>query len=374
MIANDFARSSIFAIVGTRPEVIKMAPVVAALKRRHLPVQVVATGQHYNWQMMGSFLEGFKLSVDHQLALENRDLLGSFVEILGRLGDLFAKERPSLVLAVGDTTTVFAAALAARKTGSAFGHVESGLRAFSRELPEEEHRICADALAELLFAPTRIAVENLTREQVNGKVILTGNPVLDALRMHPPAVTPPEQRKGVLVTLHRQETVDDPNKLAQVLAALGAVHNLRGERQQVLWPVHPRTVAKVKEAGLHFPSTVEICEPLGHTEFLAKLASVKLVVTDSGGVQEESAILGTPCVTVRNNTERPETIAAGVGLMAHIETRAIIQAIHHIFDDWASFARPVSHLYGDGRAGDKIASACADWLASREVPLRKTAT
>jgi UDP-N-acetylglucosamine 2-epimerase (non-hydrolysing) len=364
----------IFAVVGTRPEVVKMAPVVAALQRRKLPVEVVTTGQHYTQQMMGAFLDSFQLEVHHRLELGNRDLLGSFVEIVAGLGALFAARKPSMVLAVGDTTTVFAAALAARKTGAAFGHVESGLRAFSRELPEEEHRICADALADLLFAPTRIAVENLTREQVNGKLVLTGNPVLDALRMHPPQVTPPDQRSGVLVTLHRQETVDDPAKLAQVLAALGSVHTLRGERHHVVWPVHPRTVAKVKEAGLTFPSTIDVCEPLGHTEFLAKLAAVKLVITDSGGVQEESAILGTPCVTVRNNTERPETIAAGVGLLANIETRAIVQAIHHILDDWHSFARPVPHLYGDGRAGEKIASACAEYLASRDLPLAKTAT
>src|SRR5207302_1690001 len=128
--------------------------------------------------------------------------------IFAGLGTLFTTHKPSLVLAQGDTTTVMAAAIAARKTGSAFGHVEAGLRAFSRELPEEEHRICADALADLLFAPTRIAVENLTREQVNGTVLLTGNPVLDALRSHPPHIPADDARKGVLVTLHRQETVD----------------------------------------------------------------------------------------------------------------------------------------------------------------------
>ncbi len=351
----------IFAVVGTRPEVVKMAPVVAALKRRQVPVRVVATGQHYNWQMMGSFLEQFRLDVDYQLQLGNRDLMGSFVEILGGLGALFAQHSPSLVLAVGDTTTVLAAALAARKTGSAFGHVESGLRAFSRELPEEEHRICADALAELLFAPTRIAVDNLSREQVNGTVILTGNPVLDALRVHPPAVPQDAARAGVLVTLHRQETVDDADKLGQVLAALGQL----GRRHEVVWPVHPRTVTKAAEAGLTFPATIRMMEPLGHGEFLAKLAATRLVVTDSGGVQEEAAILGTPCVTVRNHTERPETIAAGVGLLAKIETRAILDAIDAIFSNWESFARPAPHLYGDGRAGDKIAHACAEWLASR---------
>ena len=368
------ARGEVFAIVGTRPEVVKMAPVVAALKRRGIPTRVVATGQHYSWQMMGSFLESFHLSVDYQLELQTRDLLGSFVEVLGGLGKLFVDHAPALVLAVGDTTTVLAAALAARKSGSAFGHVESGLRAFSRELPEEEHRICADALAELLFAPTRIAVENLTREQVNGTILLTGNPVLDALRSHPPAVPADDHRRGILVTLHRQETVDDREKLAQVLAALDVL----GRKEQVTWPVHPRTVSKVREAGLAFPPTIEVIEPLGHTEFLARIASAKLVVTDSGGVQEESAILGTPCVTVRNNTERPETIAAGVGLLAKIETKAILGAIEEILRDWKTFARPVSHLYGDGRAGEKIADACAEWLSARGLlstaALRRTAT
>lgn len=360
----------IFAVLGTRPEVVKMAPVIAALQRRNIPVQLVGTGQHYNWKMMGSFLESFGLRVEHQLSLEKRDLMGSFVEIVTGLGALFTQHKPALVLAQGDTTTVMAAAIAARKTGSAFGHVEAGLRAFSRELPEEEHRICADALADLLFAPTRIAVENLTREQVNGKVILTGNTVLDALRAHPPAV--PAKREGVLVTLHRQETVDDPDKLSQVLAALDRL----SREHHVLWPVHPRTVAKVQEAGLLFPACIEISEPLGHTEFLAKLASVKLVISDSGGVQEEAAILGTPCVTVRNNTERPETIAEGVGLLAGTDKTAILAALDHILTEWNAFARPSSHLYGDGRAGEKIAHACAEWLAAQVSPsaLLRTAT
>jgi UDP-N-acetylglucosamine 2-epimerase (non-hydrolysing) len=360
----------IFAVLGTRPEVVKMAPVIAALHRRNIPVRLVGTGQHYNWKMMGSFLESFGLKVDHQLTLERRDLMGSFVEIVSGLGALFTEHKPSLVLAQGDTTTVMAAAIAARKTGAGFGHVEAGLRAFSRELPEEEHRICADALADLLFAPTRIAVENLTREQVNGKVILTGNTVLDALRAHPPVV--PAEREGILVTLHRQETVDDPDKLSQVLAALDRL----GREHQVLWPVHPRTVAKVQEAGLVFPACVEIAEPLGHTEFLAKIASAKLVISDSGGVQEEAAILGTPCVTVRNNTERPETIAEGVGLLAGTDKTAILAAIDHILTEWDAFARPSPQLYGDGRAGEKIAHACAEWLASQvsSSGLLRTAT
>src|SRR5712692_10820078 len=185
---------SILAVVGTRPEVIKMAPVVKALRRRGIPTRLVGTGQHHNWKMLGTFLSSFELELDWQLELKTRDLLGSFVEIMAKLGELLAKECPTLVLAQGDTTTVAAAAFAARKTGCAYGHVEAGLRAFSRELPEEEHRICADALAELLFAPTRVAQENLIREHVNGEIFLTGNTVLDALRSHPPVT--PKRREG----------------------------------------------------------------------------------------------------------------------------------------------------------------------------------
>jgi UDP-N-acetylglucosamine 2-epimerase (non-hydrolysing) len=356
----------ILAVIGTRPEVIKMAPVVAALRRRHVPVEVVATGQHHDVRMMGAFLDCFGLRVDHPLGLQHRDLLGSFVDILSALGQLFTHLRPELALAVGDTTTVLATAFAARKTGGAFGHIEAGLRAFSRELPEEEHRICADAVGELLFAPTRIASENLAREHVNGRILHTGNPVLDALRMHPPAACPRAEREGILVTVHRQETVDDPERLAQVLAALETL----AAAEPVEWPLHPRTRAKIAEHRLAMPRRVRLSEPLGHREFLDRLVRARVVVTDSGGVQEEAAILGTPCVCVRNHTERPETIDAGVSLLAGVETAGILEAADEILGNWDRFARPVPQLYGDGRAGDKIASACLEFLAERASTCR----
>ncbi len=351
----------ILATLGTRPEVIKMAPVIHALRRRGLEVAIVTTGQHHDVRMMGSFLETFGLEVDRALPLERRDLLGSFIDILAGLGGVFQELRPRLAIAVGDTTTVLATALAARKTGVAFGHIEAGLRAFSRDLPEEEHRICADAIGDLLFAPTRIAVENLTREHVNGVVHLTGNPILDALRSHPPVSIPAEQRTGILVTCHRQETVDDPDTLARVLEALRQLCT----RDTVYWPMHPRTLSKLAEHGLAVPPQLVVGEPIGHVAFLDRLARARVVVTDSGGVQEESAILGTPCVCVRDATERPETIDAGVAILAGTSTAGIIAAVTEILDDRARFARPVPHLYGDGRAGDKIATICADFLGER---------
>ncbi len=357
----------IVAVIGTRPEAIKMAPVIRALHRRGIPTQVVGTGQHSDWKMLGTFLATFDIKLDHQLELPARDLLGSFVHILGSLGELFLKLKPKLVLAQGDTTTVAAAAFAARKTGCAFGHVEAGLRAFSRELPEEEHRICADALADLLFAPTRIAQENLVREHVNGTIVLTGNTVLDALLWHPPKPPAGGKREGILVTLHRQETVDDREKFEAALGALGVL----ARHHTVEWPVHPRAEAKMKEFGLALPPSVRTEPPVGHTEFLDRLLRAELVVTDSGGVQEEAAILGTPCVAVRACTERPETLTAGVGILAGVDKAGILSAAEEILRNWESWARPVPHLYGDGRSGEKIAECCAKFLGLEVIPTRQ---
>lgn len=348
----------IACVIGTRPEAIKMAPVIRELRRRQVAHRVITTGQHRDWSMMGTFLAGFELVVDHELPAASHDLLESFLAIARGLGELFAVIRPKLVLAVGDTTTVIAAAFSARKSGSGFGHVEAGLRAFSRELPEEEHRICADAMADLLFAPTAIAVANLTREHVNGRIIHTGNTVLDALRWHEPQRH--HKRDGIVVTLHRQETVDRPDRLASLLSAidrLAATHS-------VIWPLHPRTRAKAADAGLELPRNVELRDPIDHATFLGLLGAAAAVITDSGGVQEEAAILGTPCVIVRANTERMETIEAGVAVLATTDAAAIARATARIFEDWSSFARPVPELYGDGHAGAKIVEAALDWLAS----------
>ncbi len=350
---------SIIAVIGTRPEAIKMVPVVKALRRCGIETRIIGTGQHTDWRMLGAFLNTFGLVIDHQLELKNRDLLGSFTDILSSLGKVFSRERPKLVLGVGDTTTVAAAAFAARKTGCAFGHVEAGLRAFSRELPEEEHRICADAMADLLFAPTRIAQENLIREHVNGKVLLTGNTVLDALRVHlPSGLSKETKQEGILVTIHRQETVDNPVKFNEVLAALGVL----ARHHIVEWPMHPRALAKMKEHNLQLPPLVRVEDPLGHTEFLHRLGRAEVVLTDSGGVQEEAAILGIPCVAVRSCTERPETLTEGVGILAGVDKQGILNAADKILRNWETFARPSPHLYGDGRAGEKIAEACARFL------------
>jgi UDP-N-acetylglucosamine 2-epimerase (non-hydrolysing) len=351
----------ILVAIGTRPEAIKMAPVVRALRARQIPLEIVTTGQHHDFRMMGAFMGALQDDVCHTLQRRSNGLFESFADILLDLGRLILERKPSMVLAQGDTTTVFAAALAARKTDTPFGHVEAGLRAFSRELPEEEHRIAADVFADLLFAPTRIAVENLARERVNGQVYLTGNTVLDALREVIREPVPADQRDGILVTVHRQETVDDPDKLAEVMRAFGVL----ARDHKVVWPVHPRTRDRARTAGLEIPPGVEAIEPVAHREFLERLSRSKLVITDSGGAQEESAILGIPCVTVRDNTERPETIEALCGILSGTSADGILAAADQIFGEWELYARPRPHLYGDGHSGERIAALCEEWLNSR---------
>lgn len=354
----------VHCVVGTRPEAIKMAPVVLALRRRGLDVEIVATSQHRDPAMLDAFLRPFGLAVDLRLPPGRVDLLGALTDILDGLGRVFGGRRPALVLAAGDTTSVLAAAIAARKSGAAFGHVEAGLRAGSRELPEEEHRIAADVFADLLFAPTAIAAANLARERVNGAVFHTGNPILDALRMHAPAVEDPapEAPRRLLVTVHRQETVDDPRTLGGIAAAVAEL----AREHPVDWPVHPRTRTKAEEHGIALAGNdrVRATGPISHRELLTLLARAALVLTDSGGVQEEAAILGTPCVCIRRHSERPETFEAGVAILGGLEAVGLLDAARRILADRSRWARPVPHLYGDGDAADRIADACVRHLAS----------
>jgi UDP-N-acetylglucosamine 2-epimerase (non-hydrolysing) len=199
--------------------------------------------------------------------------------------------------------------------------------------------------------------------------VFTGNPILDALQEHLPRPVAPEDRSGILVTLHRQETVDNPERLRPILAALAIL----AREQRVVWPVHPRARVRMEENGLQMPLGVEPLPPLGHVEFLARLAGCAVAITDSGGVQEEAAILGTPCVTVRRHTERPETIAAGVGVLAGVDVEGLLAATGEVLAHWRRYARPVPELYGDGHAGERIAVRCAQWLGYPAVAVEATA-
>lgn len=357
-------------VLGTRPEIIKMAPVLGIFRLRKVPHTVIHTRQHTNPSMSGLFVR--------ELSLKNPGtfLTPRWTQREGRLEqyceDLekaFRRLRPRLVLVVGDTDSVRAAAIAADRRKIPLAHIEAGLRSFDRSMPEEHNRIVADHLAELLFAPTRRSHDNLLREQIPpDRIHLCGHPVYDAVRQFLPSRQ--EQKRWVrehgceperylLATVHRKANIEDRCRLRDLLRTLRRVGN--EFELPVLWPVHPRTHAQIRRFGLlgELPrGTIRPLPPLGYREFLSLEARAVLVLTDSGGVQEECCILKVPCVTLRDNTERPETIDVGANVLAGTDPARVVRACRGMMRTSRSWRHP----YGDGRAAQRISTEIKRFL------------
>lgn len=368
-------RHRIVSIVGTRPEAIKMAPVARALAaRRTVDHHLLLTGQHAGLDRYFDRPEGnvSELGFDPR-GRTQRDLRR---ELRTRLCSDFRRRRIDLVLVQGDTTSAVAGAYAARDCGIAVGHVEAGLRSFDlrQPHPEESHRIVIDALAELLFAPTAAAAENLRREKrVRGSVRVTGNSGIDALLQTRARLEPRRPADGgrrlLLVTCHRCE-----NRRGPVQAVCEALKRLVTELPvRVVAPLHPnRHARRAVEAALAGTEHIELTEPLGYEEMVRLMDESWLILTDSGGLQEEAPALGRPVLVLRNVTERPEALATGNMELVGTETERIVQAVGHLFacpDKYARMARP-AFPFGDGRASERIADAVEEWLATRREALR----
>lgn len=312
-------------VVGARPNFMKAAPVMAALGEVGGVEQVlVHTGQHYDANMSQVFFEQLGLPrPDLDLEVGSASHAAQTGRIMMRLEPVVLEQTPDLVLVYGDVNSTLAAALVCAKLGVPVGHVEAGLRSFDRSMPEEINRLVTDQLAELLFTPSEDGDRNLAREGVDpARVHRVGNVMIDTLvRLLPrarerwPALVQElpvarqvlEERRFVLVTLHRPSNVDRRESLGAILAALGRI----ARQAPVVFPVHPRTRARLGEWGLGAPKGVHLLEPLGYLEFLALQERAGVVITDSGGVQEETTYLGVPCLTLRPNTERPVTVSLG---------------------------------------------------------------
>jgi UDP-N-acetylglucosamine 2-epimerase (non-hydrolysing) len=376
------------AVVGTRPEAIKMAPVVRALRARsELECRLVSSGQHR--EMLQQALTPFGLESDVDLALmqAGQTLPDLTMRALGAFTQLYAGERPDLVLVHGDTTTCLAAALAAYYAGIPIGHVEAGLRSgdLRQPFPEEMNRVVTDRLAELYFAPTPTAQRALLAEGVDpARVHVTGNTVIDALyavharvREVPLARFEPSfgaelcerltrtWRRVVLVTLHRRESFGaNFDGMCAALARCARRHH----DWLVVWPVHPnpnvQSAARRWLAGL--PNVV-LCEPQPYESFVALLAHSAIIVTDSGGVQEEAPALGKPVLVARDVTERPEAVAAGGVRLVGPDGTRIEAALEELDADPEAYARMARARspYGDGRASERIAAICARSLHAR---------
>jgi len=353
-------RPVVECVVGTRPEAVKMAPLILRLRREEsaLGVRVLSTGQHAG--LLDQALADFGIAADSDLAVmqPNQGLADLTARALTALSSHFESSRPDLVLAQGDTTTVLASALACHYQRIPFGHVEAGLRTGDpyRPFPEEKNRALADHLAELHFAPTPWARANLRREGIaEAGLHVTGNTVIDALQLvagrNPPLPLRPATARFLLVTAHRRESFGAP--LASVVAALGAIVAC-WEDVSIVFPVHPNPNVRAAVEGLVSHPRVQLIEPVDYPSFVALMKASFAILTDSGGVQEEAPTLGKPVLVLRETTERPEGVEAGTVRLVGTDRDAIVAAVEELLDDPARFTRAVNP-YGDGWASERIA-------------------
>jgi len=346
-------------VLGTRPEIIKCSPLIRLFEREHVPYSIIHTGQHYSYEMDRIFFEDLQLpepeySLDAGSGSHGRQT-GTILEGVERI---LIAHTPSAVLVQGDTNTVLAGALAAVKLHVPVAHIEAGLRSFDRRMPEEINRVVTDHISTYLFAPTTLAERNLLSEGIDpGTIHVSGNTIVDAVfqnldisRKKSGRVTGTgglKEGQFILATAHRAENVDVKENLKGILEGLKSLGNETG--MPVVFPVHPRTKKMMEMFALESDGLFTI-PPVGYLEFLRLEASSCLVLTDSGGVQEEACILKVPCVTLRENTERPETIDAGANVLAGTDPLRIVREGLAMIGKKRDWKNP----FGDGHAADRI--------------------
>jgi len=358
----------ILSVVGARPNFMKLAPVDRALAARGgVEHEIVHTGQHYDPEMSVSFFEDLWLPApDHHLGVGSGSHAAQTAAVLERLEPVLTASRPDMVLVYGDVNSTLAAALVAAKLGIRVGHVEAGLRSRDWTMPEEINRVVVDRLSTLLFVPSRDAIDNLRGEGVaEDRIHFVGNVMIDSLcwALGRARERDPVGRHGlgatpyVVATLHRPANVDDPGTLRELVETLACL----SEVGPVLFPVHPRTRKHLRALGLGIEqyADLRLIEPLGYLEMLGLVAGAALVITDSGGLQEETTFLGVPCLTVRPNTERPVTCLHGTNQLVPPRREVILAAARRALERRTP-ARPVIERW-DGRAAERIVEVvCED--------------
>lgn len=349
-------------ILGTRPEIIKMSPVIRECESQNLDYCILHTGQHYSYELDKIFFEDLNLpQPDYKLDVGSGTHADQTSKILVGTEKILQNEKPDIILVQGDTNTVLGGALAASKINVKIGHVEAGLRSYDRSMPEEINRILTDHISDLLFVPTEESRQNLLKEGIDDKKIhLTGNTIVDAVYqnkkiadrkrdlLHEMDLIPHE---FFLVTAHRAENVDCKERLQGIITGLQQVQDKYSI--PVIFPIHPRTKKMIEHFQISTDG-IEITDPYGYLEFLQLEANAKLVLTDSGGLQEESCILGVPCVTLRENTERPETITVGSNMLVGSEPQKIVRGVTLMI----STKKKWKHPFGNVGTGKRIIDSC----------------
>ena len=347
-------------VVGTRPEIIKMAPLVRAMRKRSVPYVFVHCGQHYDYNMSQQFIEELELPPpDHGFKVKAYSPGSQTARILTLVERVVNKAKPQAVLVEGDTNGVLASALAAIKLNVAVGHVEAGLRSFDLRMSEEHNRRLVDHISKYLFAPTEIAKKNLEREAVWGSIYVTGNTVIDAVIQHMPLAEKKSSimnkirfKRFALATAHRAENVDNPVVLRNFLEAFAQAP------LPVVYPIHPRTRKRLHQhktlKKLSNAENVQLLQPLGYFDFLVLMRKCEMIITDSGGIQEEATAppIRKPVLVIRLSTERPEAVKAGFAKVVGVKKQSILKAMEQTLS--REFKAPRTSPYGDGTAADKI--------------------
>ncbi len=339
-----------------------MSPVIRECQKRNPDFFILHTGQHYSYELDQVFLEELNLpSIHYNIQIGSGTHAEETAKALVGIESILRKDIPDIVLVEGDTNTVLAGALAASKLHIKVGHVEAGLRSGDTKMPEEINRILTDHVSSFLFPPTETAKENLLREGIpEERTFVTGNTIVDAVYQNLELARSKAQaleklglkKEGYcLVTLHRQENVDERARFEGILKGL----ELCSARLHlpIIYPIHPRAEKRITEFNIKVPSCIRLIKPIGYLEFLQMVENARLILTDSGGIQEEACVLHVPCVTLRDSTERPETIEVGANILAGYQPDGILKAVEQIINRQKDWSNP----FGDGTAGQSIVDA-----------------
>lgn len=354
----------ILNIVGARPNFMKMAPIIAAIKRQPAEISqvLVHTGQHYDEAMSASFFRDLQMPPpDINLEIGSGTHAEQTAKVMLAFEPVLIEQKPDWVVVVGDVNSTLACALVAAKLNVKVAHVEAGLRSFDRTMPEEINRLLTDQLADLLLTPSADADANLLKEGIaEDKIVRVGNVMIDTLfaqleRAENSAILEQlslQPRSFAVLTLHRPSNVDDAATLRKIFSAIEKI----AVRLPIIFPAHPRTQARLAEFGITPPPQVRIIQPLGYRDFLKLWSKARLALTDSGGLQEETTALGIPCLTLRENTERPITVEQGTNRVVGREPSRIIAAALEVLSADQNQPTRIPDLW-DGHAAERIVEA-----------------
>jgi len=346
-------------ILGTRPEIIKGCSIIRLCEQKKLNYFIIHTGQHYSYEMDAIFFEELKLlKPKYNLKVGSTSHGAQTGAMLEKIEKILMKEKPSIVLVIGDTNSVLAGALAASKLHIKVGHIESGLRSYDRDMAEEQNRVVTDHLSDFLFAPTKVSAELLLKEGIpKEKIFIVGNTVVDAVYQNTEIANKTlnilkkfnlEKGKYIVATAHRPENVDNNTRLNKIILGLNKVN--QKTNMLIIFPIHPRTKNRLEQFNIKISDGIKITDPVGYLEFLQLLQNAQLVITDSGGIQEETSILKVPCVTIRDNTERPETLEIGSNKLAGVEPENVLRNSLEMIGSKRDWITP----YGDGKSAEYI--------------------